>query len=410
MQTKDDGMKKKICSILFIVLLLMCSTVTASEIPVRAGDISSEATINVTQHLNELRIFFSLKDTYTMDTILHLPQCVLKDKGNDKVIVASTELTMKIVKKSGFYVIIEKNAKTDILLAYFKNSSKQFYVDFDSDLKIQVSSSDILLIDSTTIQTVSKRDSYILSPNQINEIIAGYGYDNMYRTKIDAASTVEQTDSLESEGLMTFDYSMTTPIGNNTMRFTGALTSNVNDPSSFVSIKPVVYLLSNKSHLTAECGYDLNQNGKEKRLTVDIHGSYIGPNLIDLTSNFDRLRLKPSIQYGVNGYYYTKSELTDTKEEFLVEPYLSLYYYIPVMEKYYLLVDADFFYRSNKDFEFLKDNARWKWEITLGIELPGVAPKVMAKYSGGTNSVTFEKDNRALVGLVMDLFPKEKEK
>lgn len=327
-------------------------------------------------------------------------QFQVKDVNSNKVLVQNNNIEVKRGQKAiRFEITI--NEETKSFLPYLRNSQEKFYIEPSNDLVITLSNSNILTIKKQTIIDVTKQNRYLLPPNMINEIISEDGLTAMHETKFDFASTVDQDDSLSSKGIATFSYSRVSPFKKGIIQVSGNIATNKNDPTSFISIKQTL----NLSTLNAEAGYESNQNGNEKRATLNIHGSKIGSNFIDLTNNYDRLRLKPSYKYGVSGYYYTKTEMTEIKEEFLVEPYLSIYYYIPVMEKHYILLDADFFYRSNENFEFLKDNARWKWEVTLGIKVKDGAPKIMAKYAGGTNSVTFEKDSKALLGLVMDLFP-----
>jgi hypothetical protein len=78
------------------------------------------------------------------------------------------------------------------------------------------------------------------------------------------------------------------------------------------------------------------------------------------------------------------------------------YYYIPVAEKFALIVEAEAFYSDN----FKSGNKfRVFYNLSFGYDLPLKDLKVLFKVQGGENDVNNGRDTRALIGILMDFIP-----
>jgi hypothetical protein len=210
-----------------------------------------------------------------------------------------------------------------------------------------------------------------------------------------------------------------TPVGNvEWWKFAakGYVSTDKNDPLSEIHIFPLtvgqVYGLNKGRPLeTGEIsfyfGVEGNQTFRKSRLNGSFYYTTMLPNIIDLTfRNPNRLRLFPVIKLGAE--YWDEMNDRNNPEQLQKGGKIGgeLYYYIPIMGKYSLLVEGNFGFTFGKEFKEKNkvNDFISQFNLTLGYEIPGADLKVLATYSFGQNDINFVEDTRLLLGLAIDLF------
>jgi hypothetical protein len=146
---------------------------------------------------------------------------------------------------------------------------------------------------------------------------------------------------------------------------------------------------------------------KRTRINGSLTYTTMLPNLIDLTfGSQKRLRLKPVVKLSV--------EYWDEINDYAVPDKLlkggriggEIYYFVPVMERYSLLVEGNVGFILGDQFKKKHgaEDVVSRFDISLGYEVPDADLKILAKYSFGQNDISFMRDDRLLLGLAIDLF------
>lgn len=335
------------------------------------------------------------------------PVIDIRDNTNDHILVRSTSFEARAGKR---FVQIQMQLSDEArgLLDLLKSGRQTFYIHLDRPITIELQGTGAkLAISPETMKKVSGSSELALSQAQVDELVdAAGGYYSLYGTSLDAGWRVGGPDSATVSGYLDFSF-VSRFLPGSFAEFSGILTSKANDAVSHIRLSPIVYPLMKDNNVFIKAGYELNQSGTEQRALGSLLYQGLLPNAVDLTEGSNRLRVKPLAKCGVNLLYYTRSIDSLLAKNPLAEAFLSLYYYIPVLEKYSITLQGTMFARSDKDFNFLRKNASWSWDITLGYDVPGLGTKVMAKYSCGNNDITFRKDDKILLGLLVDFFEKK---
>jgi hypothetical protein len=184
------------------------------------------------------------------------------------------------------------------------------------------------------------------------------------------------------------------------------LSTNAKDSLDYLKIYPLILHTSNYKgalpyDLDLKVGHESNETFTTRRVAADASFSAIIPNLVDLTSSAsDRLRLKPIIGLGIKAYYdYSNSANTFMSGQ----AYLNAYYYIPVYDRYAIIINDETFY----DFSKIKNPGRTlasNYSVAVGTEVPGTTFKVMFKYENGKSDINYKEAQAVVIGLIMNLF------
>jgi hypothetical protein len=332
------------------------------------------------------------------------PLVEMRDIETDAVIVPSKVCEMPF-KKRGIQIKVPMKEETEALLELLKTGTKRFYIHFDRPLKFHLRNSSWYILMPDTVDKVSASVKFALTESQSEEIVAAYGgYYEMYGTKTEAGWRIGEPDSTTLAGY--FDFNFIGKLIPGTLSEIGAsISTKFHDVTTQIKFTPFVFRLPDEwNNVFIKGAYELNQSSTEQRAFGSVFYQAIAPNLLDLTQGYHRLRLKPVTKFGVNVYYYTKSADSTITDQIIAEPFFDLYYYLPVGDKFSVLIEGNLFLHSDRDFNFMKKNASWHWDFTLGYDIAGQPLKVMAKYSTGVNSISFEKDDRFILGLLMNMF------
>lgn len=335
------------------------------------------------------------------------PMIDLRDIVSEQVLVRTTSVGVRAGKR---FVQIQMTLSDDTrdLLNLLKSGKRSFYIHLDKPLVIDLQGSTTrLVIPPNAMKEISSSTELPLSQMQVDELVnAAGGYYSMYGTSLDAGWRVGGPDSGTVSGFLDFSF-VGRLLPGSFGEFSGILSSNAKDAVAHLRLSPLVYPVFGGNTVFVKAGYELNQSGTEQRGLGSLLFQSLLPNVVDLTEGYNRLRVKPLAKLGVNLLYYTKSGDSLLLKNFLAEAFFSLYYYIPVLQKYSITLQGTMFARSDKEFNFFRKNANWRWDITLGYDVPGLGTKVMAKYSFGKNDITLQKDDKILLGLLIDFIEKK---
>jgi hypothetical protein len=184
------------------------------------------------------------------------------------------------------------------------------------------------------------------------------------------------------------------------------LSTNAKDTLNFLKVYPLIFHTSKYNSafpydLDLKIGHESNQVFTNRRVSADIAITTLIPNLVDLTSTESkRLRLKPILGLGFKGYYdYSKG----INAFMSGQAYLNAYYYIPVYDRYAIIITDKTFYDFSKERN-PKRKVMSTYSVTVGTEIPGTSFKVMVKYEDGKSDINYTEGRAVVLGLIMNLF------
>ncbi|GEM_PF-2691093 len=318
---------------------------------------------------------------------------------------------------AGLYIIqmTDNKTKADLIDAL---SNQTNYIFISDQIKIKLSSGDFLVITPEVLKKATLKKIFLSEENRKRLITARGGAQTLYQNEIDFGMKADVADSSRRVFALSFSYYGTPVESVAWWRFAakGYVSSDKNDPISEIHLFPLTVgqvfgLEKEKPFETGEIrgyfGIEGNQTFRKSRLNASIYYTTLLPNFIDLTFGCsDRLRLNPVFKFGAEYW----DEINDnTKPDALQKGGkigAEIYYYIPVMENYSLLVEGNFGYTFGKKFKE-KNNVNdfiSRFNVTLGYEVPGSDMKVLATYSFGQNDINFAEDTRLLLGLAINIF------
>jgi hypothetical protein len=336
------------------------------------------------------------------------PKIEVRDLESDKVLIGSSSIAPRAGQRF-VQIQIPLSDESRVILDLLKSGKHSFYIHLDKPLYVEVKNVlSRLVITPEQMKQASASAELSLSEAQVDELVdSAGGYYSLYGTKLDAGWRVGNPDSATVSGYLDFSF-VGRILPGNFGEFSGILSSKAKDAVAHVRLSPIVYPLLGGNRFFVKAGYELNQSGTEQRALGSLLYQDLVPNFVNLTEGFNRLRVKPLAKLGLNLLYYTKTEDSLSLKTPLAEAFLSLYYYIPVLQYYSITLEGNIFARSNKDFVFVNKSANWRWDITLGYDVPGFGTKVMAKYSFGKNDITLQKDDKILLGVLVDFIEKKR--
>jgi len=280
---------------------------------------------------------------------------------------------------------------------------ESFYLFSESDLTFPGLNNHTIILPAALLSSTSRGKIVIPEEYRLELISSLAGNLRRYRNNFNIGF-----DPGKKPFVLSFDYLFSKPYRNNKNGLfffsEGRLSTNKFDSLNFFRILPInANIWSQKNalyHFAANAGLEANQQFSMARVLAGVKFEGIIPNLIDLTYGYDRLRLKPVITAGINYYNEVRVPEGQNKQSaFLLSG--EIYYYVPVMDSYYLLVQGKTFYDTGK-----KQADAWNYNISLalGLEFPSAPATILAKYVFGANEVTYERNDHLLIGFAMDLF------
>lgn len=318
------------------------------------------------------------------------------------------------VKKNGIRFVIEK-ADNELLKA-LTGEQKKHYVFIDKPLKLPLASlaspdsvARVLIFNPQALKQKASEDAIRLTQKEVEDLIEAKGGEFfLYSNKMDIGVETAESDTTENEYVVSFEYARKIKrINWNTFAIKDRVSTQKTNPLNLFYIYPININLytnaRNPMQVVVQSGIEGNQQFTNGRVSANLYWQGIIFNFIDLTDKHRRLRLKPVVKLGIKAF----KEFDNTRNEsnkWSGELYSEFYYFIPILENYSLLLEGNVFY----EFGEIASNQklRLNYDATFGVKIPKTGFKVIAKYSAGENDVNFVRDDRLILGLIMDLFEK----
>ncbi len=124
------------------------------------------------------------------------------------------------------------------------------------------------------------------------------------------------------------------------------------------------------------------------------------PNLVNLSAGFNRLRLKPILELGVAGSFHSHELPVFEGKKDHMELFFSFHYFVPVAEKLAIIYDAEGNFASMVD-----ENVRIFQSIVFAYDIPLKGLHTLVKWETGQNRISYETDNRILLGVLYNFMP-----
>jgi len=311
--------------------------------------------------------------------------------------------------------MVDANPRQDLLQTL---SNGRNYVFIDGPIRVDLDNGDVLIINSEALRQATLGD-IVLTEEQNKLLVAKRGgAHTLYQNKIDFGIRGDTPDSMSRQFALSFSF-FGVPLDEVpwwTFAVKGNVSTNKHDPVSELRLFPITVgqmfgLEKGKPLQTGEVrflvGIEGEQSFKKKRLNGSLYYTTLLPNLVDLTfGKANRLRLFPVIKLGVEYW----DELNDADLPGPLEKGGKfggeLYYYVPVIDHYSLLIEGNFGFPFGGGFKkkYNVDDFISRFDVTLGYEVNGADLKVLAKYSFGQNDISFVEDTRILIGVAVDFF------
>lgn len=263
-----------------------------------------------------------------------------------------------------------------------------------------------VILPPSVIRQATSRNRVLTEEHAQMIIEASGGEMHLYTNKIDLGKKVAVHDSTKTAYVVSFALAQPFVASGNVFHMKGTIGTESDDPLNMVSLFPISLsqsyefpAVSYPSQIMAQVGFEGTQSFDRTRMNLNFSSQSIIPNLIDLTYGEDRLRLKPILKFGAKGLFDLKD--TQGAKENRLELFSEFYYYIPVMKTYAMLIEGLFFWIDDGS-----KKVRKQIDVTFGVEIPGSGLKAMAKYTTGENDISFQKDSKLILGLLLDIFEK----
>jgi len=306
-----------------------------------------------------------------------------------------------------------ENLSSDFIGSMVEGRSKP-YVEFKQDLFIPIFDTLHKQVTPFVISRAKIRELTLnrirLSQDQSQALIESLGGAfAISQNKLDFGyNPKEQSTTDRAEFYFTFDYRTGYNFisEKNLFFYTeGQIGTNSRDSLNYFYIYPINYkLFDRKSEVIAQLGIEGNQRFTNYRIAGNAYWQGLLPNLVDLSFNHNRLRLKPILKLGTRFYQEIDNMRPEPDDEkiFSNQVFGEVFYYIPVMKIYSITIELGAFYDfSDKVADGdLKSNYR----ITFGLEIPKTDFKTIFSYQDGANDINYENARLLLIGLTADLF------
>jgi len=398
-------------------LLLTVTATAAAEIKAKKSKLHFELVIGTTTTVSGVFFDIDLSGMLSGDTRVSGSQFSGTEPGFELRSVTDEQvlpLDRAQVVAGGILVqgkiIVGDNLKEKLKLLRKDDT----YIHIDGPLRVPLTDGDVIIISPEVMRQISQSRIIISDADEQMLVDARGGMAALYQNGIDFGTSVSRADSLQREYNLSFEY-YDRPWSSApwwAIHATGLISTESDNPYSRLDIYPVAVGsrsgLANGSpfrthELMASLGVQGDQSWRYQRAALDLNYSTLTPNLVNLTGGAHRLRLKPVITLGVQLWHeFNEDEAVGNDAGGRVGG--ELYYYIPVMSRYSILLVGEF----GLPFGKIKDkldapDSYGKLDITFGLEVIEDL-KLIAKYTVGQNDLTFTDDNQLLLGLTADMF------
>ena len=385
--------------------------------------IKTEAGINTIGTNNiSIKLFFEIpKDHKFVDSKINRlyrnERFSLKLFNNNVLFETSTTTAIGAFVQGGL-VFLFKDVD-DEFLEYIVKSQNEHHIEIErDDLEIVYATNKDTIIEKITKQQIieSTRNKLHISQDKLTlleESLSG-NVGKMTNNFDFGIIPGEESDTDKTEFYVSFNYNKAYKLNKKVMPFAfsanGLLSTNSSDSLNYLSIYPLNYHFKqyNKDRelkdydFLAQIGIEGNQRFTNYRVSADVSFQTLLPDLIDLTSNANRLRLKPVFKAGLKLYKEVENNRLDEQDnEASGQLFFETYYYVPIQKIYSLKLNANAFY----DFsEVVNPEEEFKYNISLelGIEIPNTEFKTIFKYINGENGISYQKDELLTIGLMAD--------
>jgi hypothetical protein len=217
-----------------------------------------------------------------------------------------------------------------------------------------------------------------------------FDFQNIYKR-----SALLKCDSSSGQGGMKIYYGLS-----------ARLSTDSKDTLNYLNIYPLIFHSGNYRgwlpfDLDVKIGHESNQEFSNRRAIANLTFTTLVPNIIDLTSSASkRLKLKPVVGLGLKGYYdYSKN----INAFWSGQAFFSAYYYIPVYDRYAIIISDKTFYDFSNERNPQK-KVMSNYSVAIGTEIPRTTFKVMVKFENGRSDINYKEGKAIVLGLIMNLF------
>ena len=391
-------------SYVLCIVALTCNLLTAHEIK----KIYLRPEINTTK--SDIALYFTadvdtngLGSPLIIDSIITGPMS-LHETATNRILASGTQIQV-ITAKRNIKLKIPITKETKPLIEILMNE-QAVYFDTRENITIITKTQDTLTLSPESLR-IATSTLPPLSDKQRNELVDAYGgYQALLGRGIEAGWQTGNTDSLDITKYVSFSF-VSELIPGSLAEFSGLLSTKINDAASRIRFTPMIYRISNDFPAYGKATYEISQSGNDQRIYASIFYQGIVGNFIDLSGGYNRLRLFPIVTSGLDGMYYIEANDTTMRKKVLYEPFIQLYYYIPVYERFNIVFNGGCKWRSDADGNLLKNNVRLYGELSLGYEPPQAGIVILAKYVFGTHKLSYQKDDKIVIEALLDFFKKK---
>ncbi|GAH40111.1 unnamed protein product, partial [marine sediment metagenome] len=376
------------------IIITSVSLVFLCAIPVWGQETVTKETTNftVTKDFDEVNAKISIdiaidsselgNNTFHHDTLIarakrsDWPKISIRDIETDEDVNVFGGRDVQIMPDAISFIISDFDKD---LLNTLKSREKKHYIFIDKPLKLPLSPKNqdgtakggpiakTLIITPSMMKQKTSGEPIRLSEEEAEALIKARGGEiYMYNNKIDFGVKANISDTTKKEYTLSFAYFHTVKsnfLDWNTILVKGQVGTDKNDPLNRLYIYPINLNLYSSSKILsqifAQVGVESNQQFTNGRLSANLYWQGIIPNFIDLTEQKNRLRLKPVLKFGIKGF----KEFDNTRggpNELSGEAYAEIYYYIPILDYYSLLLEGNAFYVFSEKITPKRD-LRWNY-------------------------------------------------
>ena len=410
----------------FLILAIFSfaeSNAFAQALAISDFDVTADGSNNMLTHL-DLKFTMPPGGTTVVDdeSFDYTQDVDVYSENNSVVLIHGQSIS---TLPSGIRVTVRFSEKPTLLL---QSMTDKIYLYFPNNLRLPVFDA---ATNSVQLYTIAKEDikqTCIDKNKTIKDLIAKSNYAHFQapqRNNIDAGVSVENDGADKTDFALNFNYissysnikfdksDKTEVVLPLYFEASGLVSSNAKDSLNNIKLYPLSIKSSGKGfhEFVLQAGSESNQTFSQGRAVGNLSYQVIAPNFINLSSGFQRFRLKPVVKIGLKAYTeYDTDRKSLIPEDGLddrissVQPFGQLYYYIPVLKSYSFIVDLNAFYETNKKLNASED-VKFNYNLTFGIDIPKTDFKVMFKYQKGTNNITYKDGQQILLGLLLDIMP-----
>lgn len=311
------------------------------------------------------------------------------------------------------FLVFEVSDVTETLINDFMEGNTPYYIFIRKSLPIKLVDSTftetrVLNLTPTELKQATLRKLRLTKRQADLLLRASGGASFLFNNKFDLGQEVATRDSGATVYHLSFNYHAPLPLWRRlNWAITGRLSTDKRDPLNRIALFPLNFnrFAFNETlpyEYGAQIGIESNQDFTFQRINFTGYFQSLIPNFIDLSYGENRLRLRPVVKFGLKGLleYEERAGREKNKD---IQIFSEIYYFIPILDIYSLLVEGTVFSNPTAD----DSEIHYQFDFTLGANVPGTGFKVMAKYQTGQNDINRIEDSQLLLGLLIDIFERK---